>query len=139
MNRWGMLNFVLVIRKAQVAALSAVTLQNFEDMILPHIAAEFPEKYKKLGDTKTRDLIRKGIEIGRQNGITQESAMVGLIELIVQFGAQFELSPEQAWARDLLAQKTVSGDVKVQLIAERFHQLTRGRRIEEGEDVGEQS
>ena len=52
-----------------------------------------------------------------------------------QFGARFELCPERAWALDLLAHKTLPGDAKVQMIAERFQELSGGRTIEE---VGEE-
>jgi hypothetical protein len=126
---------MLVIRDEQIAAFRAHKLKRFEDAMVKHIAAGFPEKYQKWGEPKTRDFIRRGVETGHQNGITGGGPLVGLIELMFQFGARFELCPERAWALDLLAHKTLPGDAKVQMIAERFQELSGGRTIEE---VGEE-
>ena len=125
---------MLVIRDEQVAAFSAHKAKRFEDGMVKHIAAGSPEKYQKWGEPKTRALIRQGLETGRRNGITAGGSLIGLIELMFQFGPRFELCPEQAWALDLLAHKTLPGDAKVQIIAERFNELSGGTTIEEVAD-----
>jgi len=128
---------MLVIRNEQMAAFRAFKLRFFEEAIVKNIAAAFPGKFNRWGEMKTREFVRRGVEIGRQHGITASGPLSTLIELMVQFGARFELCPEQAWALDLMAHKTLPGSAKVQLIAERFHELSRGRTIEEvdGEDA----
>ena len=103
--------------------------------MIRHIAAGFPEKYQKWGEPKTREFVRGVIQSGRQNGISGSGPLVRLIELMFQFGARFELCPEQTWALELLALETLPGDAKVQILAERFHELSGGRTIEE---VGEE-
>ena len=126
---------MLVIRDEQLAAFSAYKVKRFEDALARHLAAAFPEKFQKWGEPKTRDFIRRSLEIGRRNRITTNGPLMGLTELMFQFGARFELCPEQAWALNLLAHRTLPGDAKVQIIAERFHELSGGRTIEE---VGEE-
>jgi hypothetical protein len=125
---------MLLIRQAQRISFQAATLQHFEDKMVRYVAAEYPDKYKRWREPKTRDLVRKGIEAGRQNGITQEGALMSLIDLFLQFGVGFELSPEQGWALEILAHETLPCDAKIQIIAERFHELSGGRRIEEAGD-----
>ena len=125
---------MLMIRKEQMAVFADDRARRFEGRMLAFIAGEYPKKHAKWGDARTRELIRTGVLIGRENGITKQTDVIGLIELMVQFGTRFELSPEQKWARELMAHPSLPGDAKVQLIAERFHELSQGKEIEEIED-----
>ena len=86
-----------------------------------------------MGDARTRDLTRNGALVARENGITKEAAVIGVIELMVQSGWQFELSPERNWAWELMAQPSLPGEAKVQIIAECFYELTQGGEVEETE------
>ena len=125
---------MLVIRREQMAVFADEQVKLFENKMVSYIATEYPKKYMKWGEARTRDLIRKGFLTGKRNGITKENAVIGLIELIVQFGAEFELSPEQKWAQEVMAHPSLPGDAKIQIIEERFYELTQGKEVERSED-----
>jgi hypothetical protein len=121
---------MLTIRKEQMAAIGDGELKRFEQRMVRHIATEYPEKYQKLGEPKTLSLVREGIETGGQNGIKSAGPVAALIELMVEFGERFELSPDQAWAHEILAHETLPGGVKIELIGERFREMSGGRIVE---------
>lgn len=120
---------MLTIRDEQLEALNAAKLQRFEERMAQYVAAEYPRRYASLMEEGTRRLIRNGIEFGTHHGIETEGALAVLIELMVEFGMQFERSPDRAWAERMLALSSIPGPIKVAAIRERFDERTGGRRI----------
>ncbi|MGH9351142.1 MAG: hypothetical protein ACRD2G_03110 [Terriglobia bacterium] len=121
---------MLIIRKEQMAAFAGDGRKRFERRMMEYIASEYPEKYKKLGETKAKELVLKGIEAGRRNGIGSEGTVAALVELMLEFGERFELSPDPSWAQEILAHDTLPGGVKVEIIGERFREMSQGRIVE---------
>src|SRR5262245_14422117 len=115
---------MLVIRKEQVAVFRADAQRRFAAGMQAYIAAEFPGRYQALGDEGTRLLIQKGIEAGERHGIDTEGATAVLIELMLDFGARFERSPDRAWAERILARPDLPGQVKVAAVRERLTERT---------------
>jgi hypothetical protein len=51
------------------------------------------------------------------------------VELRLEYGADFELAPDRAWARKILSHPALPGHVKLAVIREKLAASTGGRRI----------
>lgn len=124
----------LVLRDSQTSALAAVRVRTFEHGMMRMIATEYPRHLAVLGERGVAELIARAVADAPARGITTWGPLGGLIELMVGFGEQFERSPDQAFAQEILAHPTLPAQLKIDLIAERLFLRTGGRRIvpEEG-------
>jgi len=96
--------------------LSAYMLQSFVDRMVERIEAVFPKQYQALGEPETRKLIHDGIEKGTEHGIHSERDVATLIELMVEFGSDFEMQRQRHWARELLQHPDLSGQGKIEIL-----------------------
>ncbi|MCX4240506.1 hypothetical protein [Paraliomyxa miuraensis] len=122
---------VLTISSEQLATLGASDRNEFVDQIMPHLRAEHPAWHAELGDDRARGLVERAIETGARHAILGRQAVLTFIELCIEFGEQFERSPDRAWALQLLAHRKLPDTIKVGLLDERLRALTKGRRIVE--------
>jgi len=120
---------MLIIRAEQMAVLSEATRWNWEQRMVRYIATDFPSRYQVMGEAGTRKLIHGAVEKGAQFGIDTERALAGLIELMIAFGEQFELSPDRAWANRMIANREAPAELRVTLMRERMMARTEGRII----------
>lgn len=123
---------MLVVRKEQVAVFRTDAEKRFAERMRAYLAEEYPARCAALGAEGTKQLVWKGMETAGRYGIDTEgpdSATVGLIELMVEWGERLERSPERAWAERILAEPDVPGSVRVTAVRERFAASTGGRRL----------
>ena len=118
---------MLTIRKQQMEAFRLASISRFENWLAKHIATLYPQQSELLGELGVRKFIRKAIETGSKYGVDTEGAVTTLIELMLAYGEQFETSPDQSWALEILAHPTLPGDLKVDVIRDRFSEF-RGNR-----------
>lgn len=118
---------MLVIRKEQMEALSAHMRRSFEDRMVEHIAAEFPQRFEQLNETGTREFVRAGIARCAEYGIDTEAGIRFMVDLLLQH-PEFDASGEIAWARTLLQDPELSGDAKVSLMEKRLQGPTGSRK-----------
>jgi hypothetical protein len=111
---------MLTIRKEQMAAFSAYMLRGFIERAHEHIAKAFPKDYARLKEAGTRELIQKGIDKGTRHGIDAERPVSALIDLMVEFGADFEAQPDRPWAMKILNHPTLSGQSKMESLCRRM-------------------
>jgi hypothetical protein len=120
---------MLTIREEQRQVFRRQRIEDYVQRVSMHIASEYPDDYARLTADGTRGLIHTAIETGAKHGITGEGSVLNLVELMIEFGRQFELSPDRNWALTILAHRDLPGSVKVQVIGERQRERTGGRRI----------
>jgi hypothetical protein len=120
---------MLVIRDAQLHLFEQQSLAQFEDLMLDRIRATFPSKYELLGETGTREFIRRAIDSGAKYRLTTRGAVGVLIELLLQYGEKFENSPDPAWAWKVFTHGALPAHLKVDMIRDRFDPLLQGRTI----------
>ncbi len=120
---------MLVIRDAQLGVFKGQAIARFEDAMLARIRTAFPLKYECLGESPAREFIRRAIRSGANHKVTTRGAVAVLIELMLQYGEQFELSPDQSWAWKILTHGTLPAHLKVDTIRDRFEPLSQGRLI----------
>jgi hypothetical protein len=111
---------MLIIRKAQMVALSDYRLRAFETRLVHHIGGAFPTQYEQMGEEGARALIRRGMEIASEFGIEAERDMVAFIELMVEFGETFDSALYEDWALEILEDPTLGGQAKIQLFRSRM-------------------
>lgn len=122
---------MLTIRTEQLATFAAAHRAEFVDRLLPHLAASFPPWFAQRQEQGAKALVERAIEIGEQSGIRGEWAVMTLVELIIEFGENFEMSPDHDWAVKLLAHRSLPDRLKVAMLSERLRQRSGGRRIVE--------
>lgn len=90
----------------------------FEDKMVKHLAEILPEKVEILEAEwdGVRSLVRNGIKKGSGYNIERERDVCVLIELMTEFGEDFELQPGNGWARRLLHDPGKSAQTKMQLL-----------------------
>lgn len=86
----------LSIRPEQLAALSEDRRRQFEDRVTVMLATRGRRD-------ETRALVRYGIERARVHGIVREREVLGYIQLMRRFGADFDSDPRHAWAHPILS------------------------------------
>lgn len=112
------------VRNEQINEFEKRDASRFEDAMIKHIAACYPEENADLiakgGPEAPRKLVRDTIERGEKYNITTEQAVAGLIDLTVAFGRDFEFTPEMSWTHEILTDEEMGGKAKIDMI---FHLL----------------
>jgi hypothetical protein len=104
-------------------------MEQFVERMANHIAVEFPTRYEEMGHAGTRQFISEALEIGRQHQVVSRGAVAVLIELMLDFGRDFERSPDRAWAKTVMDHPTLPDGAKMGAIRDRMMTRTGGRRI----------
>lgn len=120
---------ILTIREAQIDVFRDVLRQDFILTTVARIKANFPESYRRLGDQGATLFVENTIEKASRHNVYTAGAVVALIELMLDFGEDFERSPDRQWAKCMLQHPTLPEDVKLAAMRERMTALTQGRRI----------
>lgn len=123
--RWS----ILTIRNEQMQVFSEQSRQQWEDRMTRYIERDFPSRYQEIGDAGARQLIRRAVDKGGSVGIDTEAAVAGLLELMIAFGEEFELSPDRVWANRMLANGEAPAELRIALIRERMMARTEGRIV----------
>ncbi len=117
---------MLTIRKEQMDALSAYMRRSFEDRMVKHIVADFPQQFERLKEEGTREFVRAGVERCAGHGIDTEGGIRVIVDLLLEH-ADFDASSDMAWARKILQDAELSGPAKVSLIEKRL-EAAKSRR-----------
>jgi len=112
---------MLELRKEHTEALSAYMSQRFEDRMVQHLGAAFPERYQRMSeadssDRPIRELIQKGIKRARHYGIRSERDICHYVELMLVVDPKFETFPQMKWIQKILSSKSVPDDSKMGVI-----------------------
>lgn len=98
------------------------------DTISSYLRQHYPDACAALGDEgRLRAFVVRGLDRGHEHGIDTAGAAMVYLELLVQFGEDFQRSPLQPWARNILAHPDLPGPVKAEALRDRHFDETRGR------------
>jgi hypothetical protein len=103
---------MLTIRHEQVQKFSEVSSKQFEDHMLAHLHKFFPAKIKAMNEAKIREMIHYGLKRAEGYKFINKSELCKFIDLMAVFGRDFDLSPQHAWAAQILNDKNVKGPVR---------------------------
>ena len=93
---------MLTMRPQQINAFSKMALRSFEDRMMAHVQEFFPEKCETLGAEKTHAAIRQGMLKARKYGILSEYGVCIFIDVMFEYGGDFDVDPALPWARQVL-------------------------------------
>lgn len=93
---------MLKITQQQMATLSRLRVQDFEDRMVQHVRVANSQRCAVLGDSRIRDMVRSGIGRAASHGITIERDVCRFIELMCTLGETFDSDPRYPWTREIL-------------------------------------
>ncbi len=93
---------MLLIRQAQLAVLSQLEVQKFEDWTLTHLQKFFPKQCSALGERQLREWIQHGIRRAAHYGFTAKRDVCKYIDLMIVFGRDFDTDKRSRWAGEIL-------------------------------------
>ena len=120
---------ILIIRTERTFVLSEDARQKWEQRMLRYIETSFPSRYRDLEEAGARLLIHRAVKKGAQFGIDTERDVAGLLELMICFGEDFELSPDRAWANRMIANGQAPPELRVALMRGRMMARSEGRIV----------
>lgn len=110
---------MLTIRPEQMAVFRDDGIRRFEDTMLRHVAAHYPDEADALGGPDAiLDMIRRTITYGRTLGFTIERDFAALIDLTVAYGEPFDQRIGDPDISEVLHDQEISPRTRVELIVE---------------------
>lgn len=111
---------MLTLRDDQMKALGAHLVAKFRNERVRHIQARYPQHYQNWGDAGVREFVDRAIVASEKWNLETEGAVGVLIELMLEYGEDFEKHADREWALKFLEHPELPGPVKVTAIRERF-------------------
>lgn len=109
---------MLIIRNEQMEVLSKYMLKQFEDRMVTRLRSKFPDQTEVLMERELRNLIHSGIEKAEKYNVTIEYDVQRFLEYMFTFGAEFDSSPETAWAEGIFRADNINGPTKMDQLEE---------------------
>jgi len=120
---------MLTIRDAQLAALGQRSVAQFTERMAASIQRDYPEVYTALGAAGAGSLVAEVMRWSAERHIVTEGGVSAMLALAVQYGVDFERSPDRAWARTLAAHPTLPEALKVDTLIARLVARSQGRVV----------
>jgi len=120
---------MLTIRNAQLSLLSDARIDDFVDRMVRSLIAEHPQRFGGDNEREARSLVERVIAWGGTSHVNTEAGIAVLLQLVVAFGEDFELSPDRAWALDMLAHPTLPPALKTGRMRQRMMATSGGRIV----------
>ena len=93
---------MLLIRKEQLAVLTPLHVDHFNQRLREHIQQQFPEFCAAHSDDQLEDEIRHASLCAVKFGFTTAFALCRFMNLQIVLGRDFDAYPENAWMREWL-------------------------------------
>jgi hypothetical protein len=129
---------MLHIRPEQMKVLDDHMVRKFEDLMVTHLNKYFPEHCKNLGEDGTRKSVRQAIKHAGSYGIVSERDICVYIDVMFEFGRNFDKNPRLPWASKILNDEVLEGlptDKVGQLYDAAVENLEQARGIEPETEV----
>ncbi|BBP78214.1 hypothetical protein CCU68_11435 [Pseudomonas gingeri NCPPB 3146 = LMG 5327] len=104
---------MLVIREAQWRAIESSLHSAFETRAIAQLRASRAHHLHELDDDTLRICVHNGIRVAVDHGISDEAFVMALLELMVDFGWNFQSSTQTSWAMDILSRSELTEDEKI--------------------------
>lgn len=118
---------MLVIRQEQMDVLSAYTRAQFEQRMVDHLRAKFPDRTQELPDERIRLVVQNSTKKAESYSIEYEDDIRRFIEYLVIYGTRLDTREETRWIGEILRRDDLTGTAKMDLIDNRELQALRGQ------------
>ncbi len=100
---------MLVIRKSQMEVFETIAARRFEEGLLDHFRAFFPQHAAVLGEAQLQRVLRYGLQRAESRGLGTERGIYLYIALMFMLGSRFDEDPQLPWAaREVKEEKPAS-------------------------------
>jgi len=123
------------IRDEQIETFRRHAIARFEDSMVMHLLAAYPQHFASISEGDLRAFIRKGIQKARRQDVETEEAVKILLEMMTRFGEDFGRFPDPEWIHEILAHPDLPGQLKVDLIQDRLVDLAEEESSREKNDA----
>ncbi len=106
----------MLIRQEQMRTLEASVLETFRLKLLTHLRETFPEETKDVSDAALFAIIDAEVKRGAAYNITTQRAIMLFTDLRFFRTPHFEQAADMEWAKKILENKELEGEVKMRLI-----------------------
>jgi hypothetical protein len=120
---------MLEIRREQMRVFENLAFESWVNRMTESNARNYPRQFAAMGRSGARNFVLRAIEKGRVNHVETQGGVAILAELMIQFGEDFERSPDKSWAGEILGHPTLPAQLKMQLLYRRMTELSHGRVI----------
>jgi hypothetical protein len=107
---------MLVIRPAQINALSAYMLDQFEARLADHIIAHFPEKVWNLKMPDLGRRIAAAVDRALAWRFEREDEIAWFVSYTFELGEHFDTDQDYSWVSPILEDRTTSASQKIDAI-----------------------
>ncbi len=118
---------MLSIRKEQMEVFNTYMRGQFEQRMVKHLRATFPNRTKDLPDDRIHTVVQNSIKKAESYGIEYEDDIRRFIEYLVIYGTRLDTREETQWIGDILRRHDLDGTAKMDLIDSRELPVLRGQ------------
>ncbi len=119
---------MLTIRQEQMEVLSAHMRNQFEQRMIKHLRAKFPDRTKDLPDKRIHLVVQDSMRKAKGYHIEYEDDIRRFIEYLVIYGIRLDTREETQWIGDILRRDDLNGTAKMDLIDSRELQVLRRQK-----------
>lgn len=105
-----------VIRTAQMNAFSANSRRQFENRLIDHVIANFPEQVWNWKTTDLQQRVAEAIDRALAWQFEREEEAAAFVSYTFELGEHFDTDPAFSWVFPILQDRTLSGQAKIQAI-----------------------
>jgi hypothetical protein len=120
---------MLTIRREQLHVFETYRTEFWVSQSVESISRSYPRQYAEMGPSGAREFVYRAIAKGRTNHVGTAGGIGVLIELMIQFGEEFQNSRDKAWADRFLANPKLPPELKMTLMYNRMTEVSQGRVI----------
>ncbi len=107
---------MLIIRKEHMFALSQSMLVRFEGEMFEHLRSVFRSTVARLSDLELHQFIQNSIRLAESQAIIYKTDIRRFLEFLATNGLDIHRNQKLAWAREILADSTLTGTEKIDRI-----------------------
>ena len=112
---------MLVIREAQIVALSRALRSRFEREALGHVKACFPEQCVELGEENAFHYVQQGLRRAKDYGFESQYDLLRFLNVMFTLGGDFDTSELHAWMRPILTGRDMAPSTRMDALLHELH------------------
>lgn len=92
--------------------------EQFVDQTIIYLQTNYPEQTKDTSTPDLRKFVETGVEKAEPYGVETETDVRRFLGCMLELGEDFDVTPQTAWAGEILRDESASGTLKMDKIEE---------------------